>query len=204
MDDWRLVRRYAVPEWMVAECAEARKRGDWRAACEAARVDVGFDEAGPAAELLAGFAPDLLRWHLPRSRSGSAALAAGMRYVLAPDGPVDPGTVVLEVRSPLWTSSSQRLTLDAVRAGEAARSVAASGPSSPGTATGRACRNGCASTGATCSGAWSTAAAGWCSPSSIRAWTPTCATSRAGPCCTGSTSSSTPSCCPACSPRVST
>jgi hypothetical protein len=43
-----------------------------------------------------------------------------MRYVLAPDGPVGPDTVVLEVRSPLWTSSSQRLTLDAVRAGDLA------------------------------------------------------------------------------------
>ncbi len=84
LDDWRLIRRYAVPGWMVAECTEARGRGDWRAACEAARVTVAFEEAGPAAELLAGFAPDLLRWHLPRVLDGTAALASGTRYVLIP------------------------------------------------------------------------------------------------------------------------
>ncbi|WP_238006104.1 hypothetical protein KZZ52_51825 [Dactylosporangium sp. AC04546] len=120
LDDWRLIRRYAVPEWMVAECTEARERGDWRTACAAARVTVDFDDAGPAAELLAGFAPDLLRWHLPRSLNGSAALAAGLRYVLAPDGPVTPDTVVLEVVSPVATTGSQRLTLRAVRAGDLA------------------------------------------------------------------------------------
>ncbi|MET7392691.1 hypothetical protein ABZS66_04255 [Dactylosporangium sp. NPDC005572] len=122
LDEWRLIRRFAVPEWMIAECAAARERGDWRAACEAARVTVGdsVDGAEPAAELLAGFAPDLLRWHLPRSLSGTATLAAGRRYVLAPDGPVNPDTVVVEVVSPAHTSGSQRLTLHAVRAGDLA------------------------------------------------------------------------------------
>ncbi|MEV0461217.1 hypothetical protein [Catellatospora methionotrophica] len=111
----RLVQRYAVPGWMIAECADARERGDWRAACEAARVTVAFDDPGPVADLLAGFAPDLLRWHLPRSGSGDGGLATGLTYVLAPDGPVGPASMVLTVRSPDWVTGSQRLTLDAVR-----------------------------------------------------------------------------------------
>ncbi|MEU7866337.1 hypothetical protein [Dactylosporangium sp. NPDC049140] len=124
LDHWRLARRYAVPGWMIAECTAARERADWRAACAAARVTVAFGEPGPeAAELLAGFAPDLLRWHLPRSRGGSATLAAGLRYVLAPDGPVGADTVVLEIRSPDWSTGSQRLTLHAGRAGDLAEGL---------------------------------------------------------------------------------
>ncbi|GAA3240517.1 ankyrin repeat domain-containing protein [Dactylosporangium siamense] len=118
LDEWRLIRRYAVPAWMIAECAEARERGDWRAACEAARVTVAFDDAGPVADLLAGLAPDLLRWHLPRAMDGTAALLPRTRYVLAPEGPVTAETVVLGVRSPHWVSASQRLTLQAVRIGD--------------------------------------------------------------------------------------
>ncbi|MEV0568253.1 ankyrin repeat domain-containing protein [Dactylosporangium sp. NPDC050588] len=100
---------------MIAECTQAREVGDWRAACAAARVTVAFGDAGPVAELLAGFAPDLLRWHLPRSLDGTAALVPGMRFVLAPDGPVTADTVVLGVRSPDRSTSSQRLVLHAVR-----------------------------------------------------------------------------------------
>lgn len=115
---WRLVSRYAVPGWMIAECAEARERGDWRAACEAARVTVDIDDTGPVEEQLAGFAPDLLRRNLPRSLSGTAGLAAGLTYVLAPEGPVTPDSVVLVVRSPDWVTGSQRLTLQSRRAGD--------------------------------------------------------------------------------------
>ncbi len=120
LDDWRLVRRYAVPAWMIAECAAARERGDWRAACAAARVTVAFADPGPVADLLAGFAPDLLRWHLPRARAGTAALATELRFVLAPDGPVTADTVVLGVRTPGWVNGAQRLSLHAVRAGDMA------------------------------------------------------------------------------------
>ncbi|WP_433074620.1 ankyrin repeat domain-containing protein [Dactylosporangium sp. CA-052675] len=117
MDDSRRVRQYTVPRWMIDECTAARERGDWRAGCAAGRVTVGFADAGPVADLLAGFAPDLVRRHLPRSQAGSGALAGGGRYVLAPDGPVTPDTMVLELRTSPWTTGSQRLTLDAVRAG---------------------------------------------------------------------------------------
>lgn len=74
---WARTRRYAVPRWMIEEATERRLAGDWRGACAAAGVDVAFDLAevarrqGPAvAEALEDdlrhFAPDLLRWHLPR------------------------------------------------------------------------------------------------------------------------------------------
>ncbi|GLZ15481.1 hypothetical protein Acsp04_57160 [Actinomadura sp. NBRC 104425] len=74
---WARTRRYAVPRWMIEEATQRRLAGDWRGACAAAGVDVAFDlaevarSAGPAvAEALEDdlrhFAPDLLRWHLPR------------------------------------------------------------------------------------------------------------------------------------------
>ncbi|MDI6104708.1 hypothetical protein QLQ12_39570 [Actinoplanes sp. NEAU-A12] len=116
--EWQRVRRYAVPGWMIAECTEARERGDWRAACAAAAVDVTFASPGPAAEMLAGFAPDLLRWHLPRALGGTTMLDPDRAFVLAPDGPVHADTVVLVVRTPPSAEHAQRLTLDAVRAGD--------------------------------------------------------------------------------------
>ncbi len=74
---WLVARRYGVPARMVAEATAARLAGDWRGACEAARVDVTFtlDEvrhthgatvAEKVADDLTHLAPDLLRWHLPR------------------------------------------------------------------------------------------------------------------------------------------
>ncbi|HXT92384.1 MAG TPA: ankyrin repeat domain-containing protein [Trebonia sp.] len=74
---WRRIRKYAVPLPMIEQATERRLAGDWRGACAAARVDVDFDLTGLAqqhgAETAASleedlwhFAPDLLRWHLPR------------------------------------------------------------------------------------------------------------------------------------------
>lgn len=114
----RRVRRYGVPEEMIETCAAARAAGDWRLACAAGQIDVRFDprRLPPGVEdMLAGFAPDLVRWHLPRARGGYTTFATGVEYVLAPDGPVDAETVVLMLRSPDSVLGSQRLTLDAVR-----------------------------------------------------------------------------------------
>ncbi|BCY06147.1 ankyrin repeat domain-containing protein [Actinoplanes sp. L3-i22] len=127
--EWQRIRRYAVPARMIEECAAARARGDWAAACAAGEVDVTFDAEslttrhGPAVtavllEMLAGFAPDLLRWHLPRALGGHTTLATGKDYILAPDGPVEQDTVVLVVRSPVSVLGSQRLTLSASRLGD--------------------------------------------------------------------------------------
>ncbi|MEU4625385.1 hypothetical protein AB0G04_36115 [Actinoplanes sp. NPDC023801] len=116
--DWQRIRRYAVPAWMIAECTAARERGDWRAACAAALVDVRISEPGPVADLLAGFAPDLLRWHLPRALGGSTELASDKTYVLAPDGPVGADTPVLVARVPARLPGADPLILEAMPAGE--------------------------------------------------------------------------------------
>ncbi|WP_157751331.1 ankyrin repeat domain-containing protein [Actinoplanes derwentensis] len=108
LNEWRRIRRYAVPGWMIAACTAARERGDWRAACDAAGVEVLFDDAGLVADLLAGFAPDLLRWHLPRHLRGFTELAPGKQFVLAPGAVVTSSTPVLLVR----TLPDDGLTLD--------------------------------------------------------------------------------------------
>ncbi|GIE34566.1 hypothetical protein Ait01nite_076110 [Actinoplanes italicus] len=115
--DWQRIRRYTVPQRMITECAEARERGDWRAACDAARFDVAFDPelAEEAAQQAAHFAPDLLRWHLPRVLFGSTNLLNARRYLLIPDEPVGPRTVLLTVQAPPFVNGSQRLTLGTVR-----------------------------------------------------------------------------------------
>jgi hypothetical protein len=101
---------------MIDECAEARERGDWRAACAAGRVDVEIDDAVLARveDQLAGFAPDLLRWHLPREAGGFTTLARRRRYPLIPDRPAGNDPVTLVVESPISQDGSQRLTLRAM------------------------------------------------------------------------------------------
>jgi hypothetical protein len=69
---------------------------------------------GGIADQLRGFAPDLLRWQLPRVLGGFTTLATDVDYVLLPDGPVSPERIVLVVRSPSAVLGSQRLLLDAV------------------------------------------------------------------------------------------
>lgn len=101
---------------MIAECAAARERGDWRAACEAALFDVAVDDPAPVADLLAGFAPDLLRWHLPRTLGGSVHVRGWRTYLLAGDGPIGPDTMVLLVRTPDVQCGANRMSLEAVRA----------------------------------------------------------------------------------------
>jgi hypothetical protein len=112
--EWQRVRRYAVPARMIAECTEARERGDWRAACEAGRIDV--TDLGAATVHAVHLAPDLLRWHLPRALGGDTTLAVDRRYVLIPgEGTLGPDTSVLTVDSPVSVFGSQRLTLGAAR-----------------------------------------------------------------------------------------
>ncbi|WP_433789570.1 ankyrin repeat domain-containing protein [Actinoplanes sp. CA-252034] len=110
--EWQRVRRYAVPPRMIAECADARERGDRRAAWAAGRIDVS--EA--AADLVTHLAPDLLRWHLPRALGGHTTLAVDQPHVLVPaDAVIGPDTVVPVVQALLSMYGSQRLRLDAAR-----------------------------------------------------------------------------------------
>ena len=94
---WRRVRKYAVPRQMIALATERRLAGDWRGACAAANVDLEFDipsvrqrhGAETAAQLdadLRYFAPDLLRWHLPRWLHGRSTLTPGQCVMLASYG----------------------------------------------------------------------------------------------------------------------
>ncbi|GAA4572513.1 ankyrin repeat domain-containing protein [Planotetraspora kaengkrachanensis] len=120
---WQRVRRHAVPRWMIEQATERRLAGDWRGACAVAGVDVAFDPAAVAerhgAEVaaaveddLAHFAPDLLRWHLPRTTPWNGTLAVGRIVVLAEyrtrlggPGPA------LYVTTPPVLDGTQRLTL---------------------------------------------------------------------------------------------
>ncbi len=66
-------RQAGVPVSLQRATTESRSRGDWRAACSAAAVDVRIDPGrvgGQILDDLRSFAPDLLRWHLPRSLPG--------------------------------------------------------------------------------------------------------------------------------------
>ena len=118
----RRIRRYAVPGWMIEQATERRFAGDWRGACAAANIDVAFDLVGiqreygaaVAARLegdLCHFAPDLLRWHLPRLDRGRTTIVPDQQLVLgrlgeAPDAPY------LYLGTPRWMAHGpQRLRL---------------------------------------------------------------------------------------------
>ncbi|MCQ9131210.1 hypothetical protein [Streptomyces hilarionis] len=91
---WQRVREYAVPPSMIEEAAARRAVGDWAGACAAARVYVdldlravrdrhGTDLTARLRQDLRRLAPDLLRWHMPRS---------------APDGRLRPGLTLTLAR----------------------------------------------------------------------------------------------------------
>src|SRR5512138_1924938 len=115
---WLRVREFAVPPAMIETATARRSVGDWAGACAAARCDVDLDLRAVARvhgrELAAlvradlrHLAPDLLRWHMPRS---------------APDGLLRPGLTValahypsgqqLVVRTaPAWADAGQRMSV---------------------------------------------------------------------------------------------
>ncbi|MEU0300489.1 hypothetical protein ABZ252_13625 [Streptomyces sp. NPDC006175] len=120
---WLRVREIAVPPPMIRTATARRTAGDWAGACAAAGFDVDLDlrTAGRlhGSELavrlradLRRLAPDLLRWHMPRT---------------APDGFLRPGTSLTLVRyddpgrarpvhlvartAPTWADAGQRISL---------------------------------------------------------------------------------------------
>jgi hypothetical protein len=98
---WRHVREFAVPASMIETATARRHTGDWAGACAAAQVDVDLDLRAIAslrgrefAALvradLRRLAPDLLRWHLPRTIA-DGLLRPGLTISLA-RYPEDPST----------------------------------------------------------------------------------------------------------------
>ncbi|NRQ30863.1 ankyrin repeat domain-containing protein [Nonomuraea sp. NN258] len=118
----RRIRRYAVPPWMIDRATERRLAGDWRGACAAANVDVTFDLADLAnshgdavaaaiEDDLRHFAPDLLRWHLPRLDRGRITIVPDQVILLGRPGD-DPDAPCLYLRTPRWMAHGpQRLRL---------------------------------------------------------------------------------------------
>ncbi|MFF4578571.1 ankyrin repeat domain-containing protein [Streptomyces sp. NPDC001389] len=118
---WQRIRRYAVPRWMIEQATAHRLAGDWRAACAAAGTETTVDltalaaEHGTAvaeavAEDLRHFAPDLLRWHLPRVLGGRTVVAPNRRVVLARYGS-GPDAPLLYVTTRAMVDGPQRLRL---------------------------------------------------------------------------------------------
>ncbi|MFE7525688.1 hypothetical protein ACFU7Y_08185 [Kitasatospora sp. NPDC057542] len=117
---WRRVREYAVPPSMIETSTALRLAGDWAGACAAANVEVDFrlrDVARVHGRELADrlradlrcLAPDLLRWHLPRS-APDGLLRPGLTVPLARYPGESP--VVLVVRTPpAWAEYGQRVAL---------------------------------------------------------------------------------------------
>ncbi|MEV5497369.1 hypothetical protein AB0M50_18425 [Nonomuraea fuscirosea] len=107
---------------MVDQATERRLAGDWRGACAAANVDVTFDLAGIAnehgdavatalADDLGNFAPDLLRWHLPRMDRGRTTIVPDQVMILARPGAAADAPY-LYLRTPRWmVHGPQRLRL---------------------------------------------------------------------------------------------
>lgn len=112
---------------MIERATERRLAGDWRGACAAANVDITFDlsdvadhcgdnVAAALEDDLRHFAPDLLRWHLPRVLGGRTTLATDTTVVLARYRPktTDEGrrtTPYLHVTTPPMIDGPQRIAL---------------------------------------------------------------------------------------------
>ncbi|MGA5037623.1 hypothetical protein ACPCA8_11250 [Streptomyces capoamus] len=119
---WQRVREYAVPPSMIETATARRAAGDWSGACAAARVDTDLDlravrdrhgtEAATRLRAdLRRLAPDLLRWHMPRS-APDGRLRPGLTLCLARYGGPDAPSLQLVVRTPpAWADAGQRMSL---------------------------------------------------------------------------------------------
>ncbi|MFF3071610.1 hypothetical protein [Kitasatospora sp. NPDC057936] len=122
---WLRVREFAVPPTMIESATARRRTGDWAGACAAARLDVDLDLKTAARAHGRAFveqlradlrrlAPDLLRWHLPRT-APDGLLRAGLTVPLARyagTGRDGRSPVHLVVRTPpAWADGGQRISL---------------------------------------------------------------------------------------------
>ncbi|MFD8965875.1 hypothetical protein ACFV0C_12870 [Streptomyces sp. NPDC059568] len=119
---WHRVREYAVPPSMIETATARRAVGDWAGACAAARVDIDLDLRAVrdrhGTELvtrlradLRRLAPDLLRWHMPRT-APDGRLRAGLTISLARYRSSGATPLQLVVRTPpAWADAGQRISL---------------------------------------------------------------------------------------------
>ncbi|MBW8482446.1 hypothetical protein [Actinomadura parmotrematis] len=119
---WLRVREYAVPPSMIETAAARRAAGDWAGACAAARVDVDLDLRAVrdrhGTELatrlradLRRLAPDLLRWHMPRT-APHGRLRPGLTVSLSRYEGCGSAPSQLVVRTPpAWADAGQRMSL---------------------------------------------------------------------------------------------
>ncbi|GHF83855.1 hypothetical protein AMYBAR_005100 [Amycolatopsis bartoniae] len=121
---WARVRDFAVPPSMIESATARRAVGDWAGACAAARVDVDLDlrAVGRAhgnwltAQVRADLrhlAPDLLRWHFPRT-GPDGLLRPGLTVSLARycSTAGSGGEIHLVARTPpAWAEAGQRISL---------------------------------------------------------------------------------------------
>ncbi|MFF2149405.1 hypothetical protein [Kitasatospora sp. NPDC058190] len=117
---WRRVREYAVPPSMIETATARRLVGDWGGACAAANVDIEFrlrDVARDHGQQLADrvrddlrrLAPDLLRWHLPRT-APDGLLRPGLTMALARYPGERPVSLVVRT-PPAWAAYGQHVSL---------------------------------------------------------------------------------------------
>ncbi|MGW2253938.1 hypothetical protein ACWCXH_27650 [Kitasatospora sp. NPDC001660] len=122
---WLRVREFAVPPTMIESATARRRTGDWAGACAAARLDVDLDLKAATRSYGRAFgeqlradlrrlAPDLLRWHLPRT-APDGLLRPGLTVPLARyagTGREGRSPVHLVVRTPpAWADGGQRISL---------------------------------------------------------------------------------------------
>ncbi|WP_086668842.1 hypothetical protein [Lentzea kentuckyensis] len=115
---WARVREFAVPPSMIESATARRAVGDWSGACAAARVDVdlnlravgrshGRQFAAQVRTDLRHLAPDLLRWHFPRT-GPDGLLRPGLTVSLAR---YPPATHLVARTPPAWADAGQRISL---------------------------------------------------------------------------------------------
>ncbi|MDQ1007527.1 hypothetical protein QFZ82_002012 [Streptomyces sp. V4I23] len=119
---WQRVREYAVPLSMIETATARRAVGDWAGACAAARIDVdldlravrdrhGTDLVTRLRADLRRLAPDLLRWHMPRT-APDGRLRPGLTISLARYGSSGATPLQLVVRTPpARADAGQRMSL---------------------------------------------------------------------------------------------
>ncbi|MFF4364776.1 hypothetical protein [Streptomyces sp. NPDC001594] len=119
---WQRVREYAVPPSMIENATARRAVGDWAGACAAARIDVdldlravrarhGTDLASRLRADLRRLAPDLLRWHMPRT-APDGRLRPGLTLCLARyEAPGRAGPRLVVRTPPAWADAGQRMSL---------------------------------------------------------------------------------------------